>query len=70
MDSMSDETKQLLFSEFQEMPHDEFQKELQSVLASRDAFLENGLFDSSVFIFLDDVFEVMRDFLVYKSLPE
>lgn len=70
MDSMSYETKQLLFSEFQEMSPDEFQKELQSVLSARHVFLENELFNSSVFSFLDEVFEVMRDVLVFKSLPE
>lgn len=70
MQLLSNETKESLFATFRDMSDDELKKELQSILSSHHAYTEMELFDSPVFTYLDDVFEIIRDVLVYKCLPD
>lgn len=70
MQLLSTETKERVFTVYAHMTTAEFDKELQAVLEARSMYMENHLVDSLVFTYIDDVYEIILDVLVYKHLSK
>lgn len=70
MQLLSRQTREEAFTEFAHMPTADFNKELQAILEARSLYMNSHLIDSSVFSYLDDMFDIIRDALVYRTLPD
>lgn len=69
MHGLSNEMELELFHYLISMPEDQFVNELSSLCGAYFLYLRDEMVDSFVFEYLDSVYEVFRDALVYKHLP-